>query len=129
MAVEGGHRHADSFGHVAGALARLQQLSCNLGFAWRDGRFTPNHFALRFSSGQRGRGAFFRQIAFDFAQPPENRQEQFARLAGEVDRFRQGPEADAALIEVKYGVDHELHRAPETIELPDNERIASAAQV
>jgi len=82
--------------------------------------------ASGFEPGQR---AFADQLALELGERSEDVKREPPRRSRRVDALSQASEADSALLEPRDRFDQVPQRAAETIELPDDERVALAEMV
>ncbi len=68
-------------------------------------------------------GALSDEIPLELSQCSEEMEDQLATTGRRVDLLLQGPEANAAFLEVTDGVDQMRQRATEPVETPDNEGV------
>jgi len=69
-------------------------------------------------------GPFADQVALELRQRAEDMEHQPAAGRGRVDLLLQAAEPDAALLKRADGVDQVAQAAPETVELPHDQRVA-----
>ncbi len=89
-----------------------------------EGAFASAEASTGTGGSETGVGAFADEVAFKFGESAEKMKQQLAAGGGGIEVFLERTEPDLTLIEQVEGIQEVLQRASETIQLPDNQRIA-----
>src|SRR6266508_1865377 len=98
-------------------------------FGGRHARRTAPSSAAGSGRRQPGERALPNEIALELGQGAKDMEDELAARRGGIDVFLQTAEADVAPLELGDGVDEMAQRAPQSIEFPDDQRVARSQVV